>query len=370
MRNEEITLAEVDAYLHLFHEELGTSDVPLERLAQVREEIMRRGTYTQTNKELSYGNKMAWRNVPQCLGKFYWNSLIVHDRRDISNALGIFDALVDHLRFATNRGKIRLLSTIFAAQEPGRQGIRIWNPQLISYAGYRQPNGSVIGDPLHAEFTDVVRALGWRGGDGTPFDVLPLVIQMPHQEPKVFELPRDAILEVVLSHPDYPWFEGLGLKWYVHPSIANMRLEIGGVSYTAAPFSGWYTCAEIGARNLSDANRYNMLPVIAQKMGLDTQSDRTLWKDRALVELTVVVMHSFTLHGVSIIDHHYATRQFVRHEERERLMGRITPAQWAAIVPSLSPSTTAVFHRTYEEVILKPNYFMQPDPWRQCAMTP
>lgn len=273
--------------------------------------------------------------------------------------------MVEHLRLATNGGKIRLLSTIFAPQEFNQPGIRIWNSQLVSYAGYRQPDGSVVGDPLHVEFTDVARTLGWRGGKGTRFDVLPLIIQMPRQAPELFELPRGVIVEVSLRHPEFAWFEQLDLRWYANPTISNMRLEIGGVLYTAAPFSGWYTCVEIGARNLSDANRYDMLRAIATKMGLDTRSDRTLWKDRVVVELNIAVMHSFTMEGVSIIDHHYATRQFVRHEEQERRIGRPTPAKWSAIVPPLSPSTTPVYHRNYEDIVLKPNYFRQPDPWVQ-----
>ena len=47
--------------------------------------------------------------------------------------------------------------TIFAPAVPELPGIRIWNPQLIRYAGYRQPNGSIVGDPSHAGLTDVIR---------------------------------------------------------------------------------------------------------------------------------------------------------------------------------------------------------------------
>lgn len=43
--------------------------------------------------------------------------------------------------------------------------------------------------------------------------------------------------------------------------------------------------------------------------------------------------------GVSIIDHHFATKQFVRHEEREHKSGRGCPADWSAIVPATSGST-------------------------------
>ena len=54
------------------------------------------------------------------------------------------------------------------------------------------------------------------------------------------------------------------------PALANMCLEIGGVCYPAAPFNGWYMGTEIGARNLADPGRYNQLPEIAARMGLDT----------------------------------------------------------------------------------------------------
>jgi nitric-oxide synthase len=46
-----------------------------------------------------------------------------------------------------------------------------------------------------------------------------------------------------------------------NPAVSNVSLEIGGLSYTAVPFSGWYVACEIGARNFSDPYRYNLLPV-------------------------------------------------------------------------------------------------------------
>ena len=59
----------------------------------------------------------------------------------------------------------------------------------------------------------------------------------------------------------YDWFEGFGLKWYALPAVANMMLEIGGLQFPACPFNGWYMSSEIGARNLCDVYRYNMLKV-------------------------------------------------------------------------------------------------------------
>lgn len=359
-------LTEAETYLQLLYREQGVADVS-SRLKAVRSEVARTGSYRHTGEELACGARVAWRNNPQCIGKFYWRDLMVRDMRHLESAEAVFGALVEHLRQATNGGKTRLMISVFAPQAPGRPGLRIWNSQLVRYAGYRQPDGSVLGDPANAAFTEVARTLGWPGGEGTRFDLLPLIIQMPGERPRLFELPQDAVLEVPLTHPDLSWFADLGLKWHAHPAISNTRLEIGGVSYTAAPFSAWYTCSEIGARNLSDVGRYNLLPVVARRMGLDTRSDRSLWKDRALLELTYAVLHSFRAHGVSILDHHAVTRQFVLHEERERQAGRTTPADWRFLVPPLSGSTTPIFERSYPNVMLKPNFFAQPEPWRESA---
>jgi nitric-oxide synthase len=140
----------------------------------------------------------------------------------------------------------------------------------------------------------------------------------------------------------------LGLRWHALPAISDMSLEMGGLSYTAAPFSGWYMSTEIAARNFGDVDRYNLLPEVAARMGLDTRSTRTLWKDRALIELCVAVAESFRAAGVRIVDHHQASRQFVRHVEREREAGRGTPTDWSWIVPPVSSSTTAAFHQYYD----------------------
>src|SRR6266536_3328317 len=352
-------LAEAEEYIALFHRESGIPEVIPLRRASVRAMIARTGMYWHTDEELAYGARVAWRNSSRCIGRLHWQSLRVHDMRDLSTAGEVFEALVEHIRWATNGGKIRSSLTVFAPQEPGQPGIRIWNPQLIRYAGYRQPDGTVIGDPLHVKLTEGIKRLGWRGGAGTPFDLLPLVIQMPQQPPQIFELPPEIVLEVPLSHPDYPWFASLGLKWHALPVISNMRLEIGGISYTAAPFNSWYMGTEIGARNLGDVGRYNMLPVIARSLGLDTRSERTLWRDRAIVELNVAVLFSFAKQGVRIVDHHTASRQFVTHQGREQQAGRPLPADWGWIVPPISGSTTPVFHLPYENSVQTPNFFYQ-----------
>jgi nitric-oxide synthase len=366
---QEKLLQEARDYLQLFHTECGFPEEQPGRLAEVQAEIAQSGAYWQTIAELAYGARVAWRNNARCIGRLHWQTLTVRDMRHLSTAEDIFQALLEHLRFATNGGKIRSTITVFAPAFPGQESIRIWNPQLIRYAGYRHSNGTIVGDPLQAEFTDVLRALGWRGGLGTPFDILPIVIQLPGQPPQLFDLPDDLVLEVPLSHPDYAWFADLGLKWHALPVISNMRMEIGGISYPAAPFNGWYMGTEIGARNLGDVNRYNLLPVIAEKMGVDTHSDRSLWRDRALVELNVAVLSSFAEAGVTVVDHHTASRQFLLHDARETRHGRDVPAHWVWLVPPLSGSASPLFPiTTYKNIKQKPNFFYQPAPWQHLGL--
>jgi nitric-oxide synthase, bacterial len=351
-------LSEAIAYLSSFYQEQEAT-LSSWQLTQLRDQIEEKGTYEQSYEVLVHGARAAWRQSSRCIGRLHWKTLAVRDMRHLSKAEDIFEALLEHIRLATNEGKITPLITVFAPQLPGEPGIRIWNPQLIRYAGYLQADGSVIGDPLHVNLTQAIQKMGWQGEKGTPFDLLPIVIQMPYQAPRFFELPPEIVLEVPLSHPDHPWFANLGLKWHALPVISNMRLEIGGISYTAAPFNGWYMGTEIGARNLGDVDRYNQLPVIAAAMGLDTRSERTLWKDRAIIELNVAVLSSFAKCNVRIVDHHTASRQFIIHQDREQQAGCPLSADWGWIVPPISGSTTQVFHTPYTDYHQTPNFFQQ-----------
>jgi nitric-oxide synthase len=112
---------------------------------------------------------------------------------------------------------------------------------------------------------------------------------------------------VNLTHPDYPWFQELKLQWYAVPVISDMRLEIGGISFPCAPFNGWYMLTEVAARNLGDEQRYNVLPLLAKKLNLDTRQLKTLWKDKAMLVLQEAVLHSFQAQSVTLVDHHTAS---------------------------------------------------------------
>jgi nitric-oxide synthase, bacterial len=352
--------AAAEQFLRLYHAECPDAGPLQPRLLEVHAQIERDGTYAHTAAELTFGARVAWRNSSRCIGRLYWRSLRVRDRRQVTDPERVAAEAFAHLREATNGGRVRPTVTVFAATTPERDGPRIWNEQLIRYAGYRLPDGTVIGDRRYASFTETVSTLGWAGGPGTRFDVLPLVVQTPGKPPRLFDLPRDAVLEVPLSHPRYGWFADLGLRWHAVPVISNMCLEIGGICYPAAPFNGWYMGTEIGARNLADGDRYALLPVVAQRLGLDTTVERSLWRDRSLIELNIAVLHSFDRAGITITDHHTESHRFLTHVAREARAGRITPADWSWIVPPISGAATPVFHRYYDNADLRPNYVHHP----------
>jgi nitric-oxide synthase len=174
-------------------------------------------------------------------------------------------------------------------------------------------------------------------------------------------LAPEDVLEVELSHPEQAWFAELGLRWHAVPAISNMRLQIGGVSYPAAPFNGWYMGTEIGARNLVDVDRYDIVDTVAERLHLDRSSEQTLWRDTAVIEINRAVLHSFNAAGVTITDHHTESRRFLTHLGREERAGRTCPADWSWIVPPISGALTPVFHQHYDAESPGPQFVTDPD---------
>lgn len=354
-------------FLEMFHAENRRAGPVARRMAAVMREIDSTGTYWHTPEELAFGARVAWRNNARCIGRLYWHSLQVRDLRTVSDAAGVAEHCFDHLRAANTGGKIRPMISVFAPDAPSLPAPRIWNEQLIRYAGYGQRNGSVLGDPRYRTFTSKLIQRGWRSPERRgAFDVLPLVVETLEEGPQMFELPSDAVHEVPLEHPEFSWFADLGMRWHAVPVISNNRLEIGGVSYPAAPFNGWYMGTEIGARNLGDSDRYDLVPTVAERMGLDTSNEATLWRDRALVEINRAVLHSFHVNGVTISDHHTESSRFLTHLDKEERAGRQCPADWSWIVPPMSGSQTPVFHRYYDTEDLVPNFFGDDDATRRA----
>jgi nitric-oxide synthase len=360
-RQEGVDVDAAHAFLEQFHAETNPAYPLRRRLRRVRAEIERTGTYVHTGAEVEFGAQVAWRNAARCIGRLYWHGLHVRDRRAVHSPSAVADECAAHLRACTRGGRIRSTITVFAPDRPGHPGPRILNDQLVRYAGHRTSSGAIRGDAGQVELTEHALALGWQPPEPPGrFDVLPLLISAGGAAPEVHELPRNAVLEVPLVHPEFAWFADLRLRWHAVPAISNMPLSIGGVTYPAAPFNGWYLGTEIGARNLADAQRYDLLPVVAERMGIAGGSERTLWRDRAVIELVRAVQHSFDVAGVTMSDHHEESRRFLKHVAKEERAGRGCPTDWSWIVPPISGALTPVFHRYYDE----------PDPTMRPAYLP
>ncbi|MGJ8673145.1 nitric oxide synthase oxygenase [Rubritalea sp.] len=350
-------LAEAHVYLDQLRSE-GV-DIPDSRYSEISSEIHSSGSYRMNQLELLWAAKLAWRNSEKCIGRLHWENIEIIDGQSAKSASDVFQLCVEHLRHSTNSGHIQPMMSFFPPSK-GREKVRIVNSQLIRYAGYKLTDGQILGDPSQTKITQLALDLGWRPSKAkTQFDTLPLIIQFPGEPLQFFEIPSDAVLEVPIRHRELEWFSDLELKWHALPAVSDRTLEVGGLCFTAAPFSGFYMGTEIGARNFGDIDRYNMLPIIAEKMGLDTRKSDSLWQDRAIIELNSAVLFSFRADGVTIIDHHTASRQFIKHIENEKTKGRETPGNWSWLVPPISGSTCPVYHRSYTKEKLCPFFAKQ-----------
>uniref|UniRef100_A0A3B4CFS9 Nitric oxide synthase n=1 Tax=Pygocentrus nattereri TaxID=42514 RepID=A0A3B4CFS9_PYGNA len=357
-------LAQAIDFINQYYKSFKMSKIEehLARVDEVAREIDDTGTYQLTTEELTFGAKQAWRNAPRCIGRIQWSNLQLFDARKCKTAKEMFQFLCSHIKFATNGGNLRSAITVFPQRSDGEHDFRVWNSQLIRYAGYQMEDGSVIGDPANVEFTELCVQLGWTPKYGL-FDVLPLILQANGEDPELFEIPPELILEVQMEHPQYEWFKDLNLRWYAVPAVANMLLEIGGLEFTACPFNGWYMGTEIGVRDFCDPQRYNILEKVGQHMGLETHKLSSLWKDEALVVINVAVIHSFQKNKVTITDHHSAAESFMKHMETEVRLRGGCPADWVWLVPPMSGSLTPVFHQEMISYILSPFFYYQNDPW-------
>lgn len=334
-------------------------EIPDARYREIESQIESSGSYRMAENELLWAAKLAWRNSDKCIGRLHWQNIKVLDGQSASSAKDVFDLCVQHIVESTNGGKIQPMMSFFPPSKNGEE-VRILNAQLIRYAGYTLSDGNILGDPDQIETTKMAMRLGWRPAEPkSRFDLLPLIIQFPGEELQYFELPPECVLEVPIRHRELDWFHELVLKWHALPAVSDRAIEVGGLHFTAAPFSGFYMGTEIGARNFGDTYRYNMLPEVAEKMGLDTRKSDSLWRDRAILELNSAVLYSFREDGVTIVDHHTASRQFIKHIENERLHGREVPGNWSWLVPPISGSTCEVYHRGYSKEKLCPFFAKQ-----------
>ncbi|HTF08407.1 MAG TPA: nitric oxide synthase oxygenase, partial [Asanoa sp.] len=92
-----VDVGEAEEFLRMCYADNGKLGPVAPRLAVVRAQIAATGTYGHTPDELAYGARIAWRNSSRCIGRLYWRSLVVLDRRRARTADEIFSLLVHHL---------------------------------------------------------------------------------------------------------------------------------------------------------------------------------------------------------------------------------------------------------------------------------
>ena len=334
----------------------------MSRLEEVKNQILETGTWIPNYQELEWGARVSWRNSTRCVGRYFWETLAVKDARHLTEPDEIFEAMFDHIKWATNGGEIRACMTVFRQADSDGIGPRLWNDQYIRYACHELENGRTLGDPATRTLTRRIKELGWNVENPTNFDILPLVLEWPGQSPIMREIPEEIILQVKIRHPDMPGLENMYLQWYALPAVSAMSLEIGGLLYTLAPFNGFYMSTEIGARNFTDQDRYNLIEDIAASMGITNMTNRELWKDKVQVDLNRAILHSFEKDGVRMMDHHTLSEWFLKFEKNEKEAGRDVHAEWAWIVPPIGASATPLYLCDHwENKILKPNLFYLPE---------
>ena len=351
---------EARAFLSNFYAESGRGPSAFKRRwAEARRSLSKTGTYQHTEEELAFGARVAWRNHGRCIGRIYWESLEVVDCRQITEPDAIMDRMCGHMREALGDGRIRSMISVFAPIKPKTNPAYCERAQITQYAGYAQKDGSVIGDRQNVEFTRIAMSLGFRPPDQIgQFDLLPVLMRDRDDRRILFNLPRDCVREVPIVHPQYAQIEQLNLRWYAVPCLTGMIMTIGGIDYPCSPFSGFYMATEIASRDLADQKRYDLLPVVGQSLGYDiNRGGDNLWKDKALTELNVAVLHSFRSAGISIIDHHLASKQFMEFHQREQSNGRNVAGDWRWVVPPQAAAACEVCHLRMKNFHPVPNYY-------------
>ncbi|KAJ7387221.1 hypothetical protein OS493_004193 [Desmophyllum pertusum] len=118
-REPEEVIVQAKDFLQQYYGAMKLEDSPAhqQRFAEVMKEIEKNGTYDLTEKELIYGCRMAWRNASRCIGRIQWNKLQVFDARHMNTPSEMYEAIVKHIKYGTNKGNLRSTITGLSSKE-------------------------------------------------------------------------------------------------------------------------------------------------------------------------------------------------------------------------------------------------------------
>ena len=288
------------------------------------------GNWTQTPRELEFGIRRAWRNARKCIARNHSEELKLCDLRSVTTSVEMARELLRHTVEAFNEGRIEPTAFVFPPRTVSSRGPMIWNTQILDFAGYKMDDGTVLGDPSNVDLTAAIMELGWKPLQARGrWDLLPLVTMAEGDKPAMMEIPAPLSNLVNINHPQFPSFAALNLKWKAAPALTRLGFDIGGVQYTAAPFIGWFMDAEIGVRDLADTFRYNVLPDIAQAIGMtngklqdgiDSIEDLPEYEQLAILsraqsELNFAVQWSFNQAGITMTDSLTASKKWCKFDD-------------------------------------------------------
>jgi nitric oxide synthase oxygenase domain/subunit len=231
------------------------------------------GTWYQYPDELEYGLRASWRNARRCIMRSEHEHLALCDLRRVQSSREMARTVAKGMQDAFNRGHILPTVFVFPPRLPGKRGPMIWNQQVMAFAGYRQDDGTILGDPANVDLTESMIDFGWKPPiNRSRWDFLPLITMAENDAPYMMELPLELRRTVQISHPLYDKeFRDLDLRWALAPALSRLGFDIGGNQYTASPFIGWFMDSEVGVRDLADSFRYNALPDVVSALNLSPE---------------------------------------------------------------------------------------------------
>ncbi|RDA86315.1 hypothetical protein CP532_5658 [Ophiocordyceps camponoti-leonardi (nom. inval.)] len=325
IENDDVLSSRVSAAV----EEIRRTSVMAVESGEAKKACCLPGIWHQNPEELEHGLRLSWKHARKCIMRSEYSYLKLNDFRHVKTSKEMGQLLVKGMCEAFNGGDIQPSVFVFPPKTANSPGPMIWNQQFLAFAGYRQSDGSVLGDPMNVSLTESIVSLGWKPPKiRTRWDLLPLVTMADGDEPFITPVPEQLFPLVQIRHPDPQHalaFDKLGLRWVPAPALSQMGFDIGGVQYTATPFIGWFMDAEIGVRDLADSFRYDVLPSVAsalkllkpgQELDELPQYERLAVLSRAQIELNLAVHSSFSLAGVRMSDSLTASAMYTNFDDQ------------------------------------------------------
>jgi nitric-oxide synthase, bacterial len=217
------------------------------RIEYAHHELDKKGNYTLSRDELTFGTQLAWRNSYRNVNDTPKNQeILVVDCRFVRSAAELFSTICEQLKKSSNEVVELPIVTVLPTNDQKistdlvelTQKIvpfRIHNKQLLLFAGYTNKDGSVTGDPLNTELTELCLSLGWTPPTNNMPHLLPLVIETDDGVFHWFQWPCDSLKMEYLSYTTQTITQARHIVQHTISMMSDMILEIGGLMFPVRP---------------------------------------------------------------------------------------------------------------------------------------